>query len=116
MFTLLLEYVMRNAGMPLTRQMTLEHVWDINTDQFTNTVEVHILFLRRKLAEASSVSSLKQSTDTGISSSRNTKPSQARGFLMLAGVPSFCWRNQANILSDYRKHGGFSLETGLCDI
>jgi two-component system copper resistance phosphate regulon response regulator CusR len=50
MFTLL-EYVMRNAGMPLTRQMTLEHVWDINTDQFTNTVEVHILFLRRKLAE-----------------------------------------------------------------
>ena len=31
MFTLL-EYVMRNAGMLLTRQMILEHVWDINTD------------------------------------------------------------------------------------
>ncbi len=27
MFTLL-EYVMRNAGMLLTRQMILEHVWD----------------------------------------------------------------------------------------
>ena len=50
MFTLL-EYVMRNAGILLTRQMTLEHVWDINTDPFTNTVEVHILFLRRKLDE-----------------------------------------------------------------
>ena len=50
MFTLL-EYLMRNAGMLLTRQMILEHVWDINTDPFTNTVEVHIRFLRRKLDE-----------------------------------------------------------------
>ena len=50
MFTLL-EYLMRNAGMLLTRQMILEHVWDINTDPFTNTVAVHIRFLRRKLDE-----------------------------------------------------------------
>jgi DNA-binding response OmpR family regulator len=47
----LLEYLMRNAGMLLTRQMILEHVWDTNADPFTNTVEVHIRFLRRKLDE-----------------------------------------------------------------
>jgi DNA-binding response OmpR family regulator len=50
MFTLL-AYLMRNAGMLLTRRMRLEHVWDINTDPLTNTAEVHILFLRRKLDE-----------------------------------------------------------------
>ncbi len=44
----LLEYLMRNAGILLTRQMILEQVWDINTDLFTNTVEVHIRFLRRR--------------------------------------------------------------------
>jgi DNA-binding response OmpR family regulator len=47
----LLEYLMRNAGLLLTRQMILEHVWDTNADPFTNTVEVHIRYLRRKLDE-----------------------------------------------------------------
>lgn len=45
----LLEYLIRNAGTTLTRSMILEHVWDINADPFTNTVDVHIRFLRTKI-------------------------------------------------------------------
>lgn len=45
----LLAYLMRNAGVTLTRDMILEHVWDMNADPFTNTVDVHIRQLRHKL-------------------------------------------------------------------
>ena len=47
----LLEYLMRHHGTTLTRNMILEHVWEITTDPFTNTVDVHIRFLRRKIDE-----------------------------------------------------------------
>ena len=49
----LLEYLMKNSGRVVTRNMVLEHVWDINADSFSNTVEVHITHLRRKLGEGS---------------------------------------------------------------
>ena len=45
----LLEYFMRNPGTLLTRSMILDHVWDTDVDQLTNTVDVHVSFLRRKL-------------------------------------------------------------------
>ena len=45
----LLEYFMRNPGITLTRAMILEHVWDMNADPFTNTVDVHVRFLRQKI-------------------------------------------------------------------
>jgi DNA-binding response OmpR family regulator len=45
----LLEYLTRNRGVVLSRSEILEHVWDVNTDSFTNTVESHVLKLRRKL-------------------------------------------------------------------
>lgn len=45
----LLEYFMRNPGVTLTRNMILEHVWDMNIDPFTNTVDVHVRFLRKKI-------------------------------------------------------------------
>ena len=45
----LLEYLLRNRGRVLTRQTILEHVWDMNADLFTNTVETHVTILRRKL-------------------------------------------------------------------
>ncbi len=48
---MLLEYFMRNPGAVLTRAMILEHVWDMNADPFTNTVDVHVRFLRRKIDE-----------------------------------------------------------------
>ncbi len=45
----LLEYLMRNEGIVVSREMMLEHVWDMNTDPFTNTVDTHIRLLRKKL-------------------------------------------------------------------
>jgi DNA-binding response OmpR family regulator len=45
----LLEYLMRNCGMTLTRDAILQHVWDITADPFTNTVDVHIRCLRKKI-------------------------------------------------------------------
>jgi len=45
----LLEYLMRNQGMVVTRSMILEHVWDSGTNPMTNTVDVHIKSLRDKI-------------------------------------------------------------------
>lgn len=46
---MLLEYLMRNIGSVLTRGMIMEHVWDMTSDPFSNTIESHIMSLRRKL-------------------------------------------------------------------
>jgi two-component system, OmpR family, response regulator len=46
---LLLEYLMKNPGTALSRGMILEHVWDMNADPFSNTIETHIMTLRRKI-------------------------------------------------------------------
>ncbi len=45
----LLEFMMRNPGMVLTRTMLLEKVWDFSFDPTTNVVDVHVSRLRRKL-------------------------------------------------------------------
>ena len=46
---MLLEYLMRNKSMVLTRGMIMEHVWDMNGDPFSNTIESHINSLRKKI-------------------------------------------------------------------
>jgi DNA-binding response OmpR family regulator len=46
---MLLEYLMRNRGTVLSRAMIMEHVWEMTTDPFSNTIESHILSLRKKL-------------------------------------------------------------------
>ncbi len=46
---MLLEYLMRNKGAVLSRGMIMERVWDMNADPFSNTIESHILSLRKKL-------------------------------------------------------------------
>ncbi len=46
---MLLEYLMRNQGTVLSRSMIMEHVWDMDSDPFSNTIESHILSLRKKL-------------------------------------------------------------------
>lgn len=51
---MLLEYFMRNQGMVLSRNMLIEHVWDMSIDLFSNTIESHILSLRRKIGDARS--------------------------------------------------------------
>ncbi len=45
----LLRYLMRNASVVLSRGLLLEHVWNIDMDPFSNTVEAHIASLRRKV-------------------------------------------------------------------
>ena len=48
---MLLEYLMRNLGTVLSRGMIMEHVWDMSSDPFSNTIESHILSLRKKLGD-----------------------------------------------------------------
>jgi DNA-binding response OmpR family regulator len=45
----LLVYLIRNQGKILSRGAIMEHVWDMNADPFSNTLETHILNLRRKI-------------------------------------------------------------------
>ena len=45
----LLEYLMRNAGRPLTRSMIMEHVWNEDYEGLTNVVDVFVNMLRRKI-------------------------------------------------------------------
>lgn len=47
----LLEYLMRSQGAVVSRNMILEHVWDMNADPFSNTIEAHILSLRKKIGD-----------------------------------------------------------------
>ena len=54
---LLLEYLMRNAGKPLTRMQLLEHVWDSNQNTDSNLVDVYINYLRSKIDRDSSIPS-----------------------------------------------------------
>ena len=45
----LLEYLMRNKDIIVTRTMISEHVWDIDFDTFTNVIDVYINYLRNKI-------------------------------------------------------------------
>jgi DNA-binding response OmpR family regulator len=45
----LLQFFMENPGKLLSRISILEHVWDHNSDILTNTVDVHISQLRKKI-------------------------------------------------------------------
>ena len=48
---LLLELLMRNPGQVLSRGMIAEHMWNIDTDNLSNVIDVYIRYLRRKLCE-----------------------------------------------------------------
>ena len=45
----LLEYLMRHEGQVVTRNMILDHVWEVDVDPLTNTIDVHINYLRGKI-------------------------------------------------------------------
>ena len=45
----LLEYLVRNAGHRITRNMIVEHVWNLSFDTGTNVVDVYINYLRKKV-------------------------------------------------------------------
>lgn len=44
-----LECLLKNVGRVMSRRMILERVWDINADPFSNTIESHIVNLRKKI-------------------------------------------------------------------
>ncbi|MFH0892564.1 MAG: response regulator transcription factor [Candidatus Falkowbacteria bacterium] len=48
----LLKYMMKNQGTVLSRSMIMEHVWDMTVDPFSNTIESHIMSLRKKIDTA----------------------------------------------------------------
>jgi DNA-binding response OmpR family regulator len=45
----LLEYLVRHAGMPVSREQIAEHVWKQEFDPSTNIVDVYINYLRKKI-------------------------------------------------------------------
>jgi DNA-binding response OmpR family regulator len=46
------EYLMRNSGRVVSQEELLDHVWNDDTNMFTQTIKVHINNIRNKLAEA----------------------------------------------------------------
>ena len=47
----MLQYLMQHQGALVTNQELLEHVWDIEANEFTNVIRVHVTSLRRKLGD-----------------------------------------------------------------
>lgn len=45
----LLEYMMRNPGRPLSKEVIISHVWDYDADILPNTVEVYVKYIRNKI-------------------------------------------------------------------
>lgn len=45
----LLEYLLRNQGRPISKEVIISHVWDYDADILPNTVEVYIKYLRAKI-------------------------------------------------------------------
>jgi two-component system OmpR family response regulator len=48
----LLEHLLRHAGQVVTRADLIERVWESSVSPFSNTVESHVLSVRRKLGDA----------------------------------------------------------------
>lgn len=45
----LLEYLLRNQGRPVSKDMIIAHVWDYDANILPNTVEVYMRYLRKKI-------------------------------------------------------------------
>lgn len=45
----LLEFLIRRKGQVVTRSQIAEHVWDLHFDPMSNTIDVYINFLRKKI-------------------------------------------------------------------
>lgn len=45
----ILEYLLLHQGRPISQEELIEHVWDGSVDYFSNSIRVHISYLRKKL-------------------------------------------------------------------
>ncbi|HOW59468.1 MAG TPA: response regulator transcription factor [Candidatus Omnitrophota bacterium] len=61
----LLEFLMRHAGEVVSRTAIAEHVWDLHFDPMSNTIDVYINFLRKKIAEKNAKSKIETVRGTG---------------------------------------------------
>ena len=55
----LLEFLLYRAGDVVKRTDLLEHVWDVNYDGVSNVVDVYVGYVRRKLADAGSTTTIR---------------------------------------------------------
>lgn len=51
----LLEFLIRNKDKPVSRNSIMGYVWDMNADPFSNTIETHIVSLRKKVDGTSQI-------------------------------------------------------------
>lgn len=61
----LLEYLMRHAGEVVSRTAIAEHVWDLHFDPMSNTIDVYINFLRKKINEKEAGTKIETVRGTG---------------------------------------------------
>lgn len=61
----LLEFLMRHAGEVVSRTAIAEHVWDLHFDPMSNTIDVYINFLRKKIGETPFKSKIETIRGTG---------------------------------------------------
>jgi len=61
----LLEFLMRHAGEVVSRTAIAEHVWDLHFDPLSNTIDVYINFLRKKIGETHSRTKIETIRGTG---------------------------------------------------
>lgn len=47
----ILEYLLRNQGIVITRTMIAEHVWDYNFEQDSNVIDVFVASIRKKIED-----------------------------------------------------------------
>lgn len=62
---MLLEYLLLNRSRIVSRGELIEHVWDQEANIFSNTIETHILNLRKKLKEKNNKSIIKTYSGRG---------------------------------------------------
>ncbi len=62
---ILLEYLLLNRGRIVSRGELVEHVWDQEANIFSNTIETHILNLRKKIGKKSNKSIIKTYSGRG---------------------------------------------------
>lgn len=74
----LLAYLAKNRDKVVTRGTLFEHVWDMNADPFSNTVEVHIRNIRKKLGLSAGNSIIRTISGRGyiLDTSRDSKKSR----------------------------------------
>ncbi|MCB9800246.1 MAG: response regulator transcription factor [Candidatus Omnitrophica bacterium] len=61
----LLEFLMRKKGEVVTRSQIAEHVWDLHFDPMSNTIDVYINFLRKKIDKGRSQSMIETMRGAG---------------------------------------------------